>query len=144
MRFALRRSAASTRVEVSVAGDLRSTQYHRDTHARALHQTRLLDLPSFVLRSTMPTVQGIGRKKKKRKLAPAAPAKEVTPEKDDAPEVDDEAPDADMLDMIEGLADLALELVVEELIDVDKMVELQMTRLHKREAKPRELDEKCS
>jgi len=81
----------------------------------------------------MPTVKGIGRKKKKRKLAPAAPAEEVTPEKDDAPKVDDEAPDEHMLDMIEGLADLALELVVEELIDVGKMVELQMTRLHKRE-----------
>ena len=80
----------------------------------------------------MPTVKGIGRKKKKRKLAPAAPA-EVTPEKDDAPEVDDEAPDEDTLEMIEGLADLALELVVEELINVDKMVELQMRRLHKRE-----------
>ena len=81
----------------------------------------------------MPTVKGIGRKKKKRKLAPAAPAEEVTPEKDDAPEVDDEAPDEHTLEMIEGLADLALELVVEELINVDKMVELQMTRLHKRE-----------
>jgi hypothetical protein len=81
----------------------------------------------------MPKVQGIGRKKKKRKLAPAAPAKEVTPEKDDAPEVDDEAPDEHMLEMIEGLADLVLELVVEELIDVDEMVETQMTRLYKRE-----------
>ena len=65
----------------------------------------------------MPTVKGIGRKKKKRKLAPAAPAEEVTPEKDDAPEVDDEAPDEHTLEMIEGLADLALELVVEELIN---------------------------
>ena len=81
----------------------------------------------------MPTVKSIGRKKKKRKLAPAAPAEEVTPKKDDAPEVDDEAPEEHMLDMIEGVADLALELVVEELIDVGKMVELQMRRLHKRE-----------
>ena len=32
----------------------------------------------------MPAINGIGRKKKKRKLAPAAPA-EVTPEKDDPP-----------------------------------------------------------
>ena len=81
----------------------------------------------------MPVVKGIGRKKKTRKLAPAAPAEEVTPEKDDAPEVDDEAPDEHAHEMIEGLADLALELVVEELIDVDEMVETQMTRLYKRE-----------
>jgi hypothetical protein len=60
----------------------------------------------------MPVVKGIGRKKKKRKLAPAAPAEEVTPEKDDAPEVDDEAPDEHTLEMIEGLADLC------EVVDV--------------------------
>ena len=71
----------------------------------------------------MPAIKGIGRKKKKRKLALAAPA-EVAPEKDDAPEVDDEAPDEGTLEMTEALADLALELVVEELINVGKMVEL--------------------
>ena len=73
-------------------------------------------------------VKGIGRKKKKRKLAPAAPM-EVIPEKDDAPEVDVEVLDEDTLELIDSMADLALEHVVEELIDVDEMVETQMTRL---------------
>ena len=94
-------------------------------------------MPSFVLkgyRCRRSKIKGIGRKKKK-KLALAAPAEEVTPEKDDAPEVDDEAPDEGTLGMIEALADLALELVVEELINVGRVVELQMRRLHKREVR---------
>ena len=80
----------------------------------------------------MPKVKGIGRKKKKRKLAPTAPM-EVIPEKDDAPEVDVEVLDEDTLELIGSMADLALEQVLEELIDVDEMVETQMTRLYKRE-----------
>ena len=83
----------------------------------------MLNLPSFVLQVYHADSQRHRAQEEEEEVGPGGPGEEVTPEKDDAPEVDDEAPDEHMLEMIEGLADLALELVVEELIDVDEMVE---------------------
>ena len=83
----------------------------------------------------MPKVKGIGRSKKKKKLAPVAPT-ELMPDKEgeliedekeaaEEPEFDDE--------VIEEATDTVMAAVVENMIDVDFMVKTQVFRLHKRE-----------
>ena len=79
----------------------------------------------------MPEVKGIGRKKKRRKLAPVAPTK-VTPDKEDGPDEEAEEPEFDD-EVIEEAVDTVMDTVIEKMIDVDEMVDIQMCRLHKRE-----------
>jgi len=79
----------------------------------------------------MPEVKGIGRKKKRRKLAPVAPTK-VTPDKEDGPDEEAEEPEFDD-EVIEEAVDTVMDTVIEKMIDVDFMVKTQVFRLHKRE-----------
>ena len=82
----------------------------------------------------MPRNKGIGAKRK-RKAVTSTP-KEVTPDKEDEPDVAEgeeaETPEFDD-EVIEEATDTVMDTLIEKMIDIDSMVETQVFRLHKRE-----------
>ena len=83
----------------------------------------------------MGKVKGLSSSRKRLKKAPPA---EATPEKDEELAADDDTPGAVPVDeelnaLFDEAADKAMVAIVEKLIDVDRMVETQVFRLHKRE-----------
>ena len=79
----------------------------------------------------MPRNKGIGAKRK-RKAVPSAP-NEVTPDKEDDPEEKEpKKPEFDA-EVVEEATGMAMQVMIEQMINIDEMVDIQMCRLHKRE-----------
>ena len=83
----------------------------------------------------MPKVNGIGRSKKRKKLAPVAPTEPMPDKEGELIEDEKEAAEEPGFDdeVIEEATDTVMAAVVENMTDVDSMVETQVFRLHKRE-----------
>ena len=93
-----------------------------------------MSLEQVSLRET-PRAKALSSSRKRLKKAPPA---EATPEKDEELAADDGIPGAAPVDeklnaLFHEAADKAMGAIVEKLIDVDRMVETQVFRLHKRE-----------
>ena len=83
----------------------------------------------------MPKVTGIGRSKKRKKLAPVAPTEPMPDKEGELIEDEKEAAEEPEFDdeVIEEATGTVMAAVVENMIDVDSMVKTQLFRLHKRE-----------